>query len=179
MIPVVSIEQIKSNLKTNDFVLNCKIPMGYSHGLPILQIKNGCLCVTFPYLKYQTTGEVDKTLVFPIKYAITLELPTEKIVCFEDYEYKDVFKNIDFDKPVGFFRHEAIKLYDKKQYNEFRRELMGEYDKVINSILRNTDYTFSDEKRMRELLQLLIEPSLLPMYRAIDSDFYEKYLAKG
>lgn len=179
MIPVASIEQIQSNLKKNDFLLNCKIPMGYSHGIPILQIKNGCLCVCFPYLKYQTTGEVDKTLVFPIRYAVTLELPTEKIVGFEDYEYKDIFKNIDFDKPAGFFRHDAIKKYNKQQYAALRKELMGEYDKVINAVLGNAEYRFSDEQRMRELLQLLLEPSLLPMYRAIDSDFYNKYLAKG
>ncbi|MCH5185011.1 MAG: hypothetical protein J1F64_02685 [Oscillospiraceae bacterium] len=179
MIPVVSIEQIKNNLKTNDFLLNCKIPMGYSQGLPVLMIKNDCLCVTFPYLKYKITGKVDKTLVFPLRYGITLEIPTEKIVCFEDYEYREEFRNIDFDKPIGFFRHEALKGYDKKQYNECRMKLMNEYDKAINAILGNTGYTPSDEKQMRELLQLLTEPSLLPMYKAIDSDFYNKYLARG
>jgi len=178
MVEVASIEQIKNNLKTNNFLLYCKIPLGYSHGFPVLQIKNDCLCVTFPYLKYQTTGEVDKTLVFPIRYAVTLELPTEKIVCFEDYEYKEVFKNINFDKPVGFFRHDAIKKYDKKQYHDLRKELMEQYDKAIHSIFGNIEYTFTDEKRMRELLQLLVEPSLLPMYKAIDAGFYSKYLAK-
>ena len=50
---MVSIEQIKKNLKSNDFFLNCKIPLGYTAGFPILQIKNGSLCVTFPYVKYQ------------------------------------------------------------------------------------------------------------------------------
>lgn len=179
MIPVASIEQIQSNLKKNDFLLNCKIFMGYGFGIPILQIKNGCLCVCFPLLKYQTTGEVDKTLVFPVRYAITLELPTEKIVCFEDYEYKDVFKNIDFDRPIGFFRHDAIKTYNKQQYTALRKELTEEYDKVINAILGNEEYRISDEQRLRELLQLLLEPSLVPMYRAIDSDFYNKYLVKG
>ncbi len=176
---VPSIEQIKNNLKKSNFLLDCRLPMGYSQGLPILSIKNGCLCITFPYLKYQTTGEVDKTLVYPIRYAVTLELPTEKIIGYEDYEYRDAFKNIDFDKPVGLFRHKAIQQYDENQYNEIRKELMGEYDKVIQSILENADYTVSDEKRMRKLLQLLVEPSLLPMYQVIDIDFYKKYLSKG
>lgn len=179
MIHTVLMEQIIKNLKKGEFLLQCKIPMGYSSGFPILQIKNGSLCVTVPYLKYQTTGEVDKTLVFPIRYGISLELPTEKIIGFEDYEYKSNFANIDFDKPVGYFRHDAVRKYNKTQYKELRRELMGEYDKVINALLGNASYGISDEKRMGELLQLLAEPSLLPFYRVIDSDFYNKYLAKG
>lgn len=179
MIHAISMEQIIKNLKTSGFFLQCKIPMGYSSGFPILQIKNGSLCVTVPYLKYRTTGEVDKTLVFPIRYGISLELPTEKIIGFENYEYKSSFANIDFDKPVGYFRHNAVKQYNKTQYKELRRELMGEYDKVANALLGNAAYGISDEKRMAELLQLLAEPSLLPFYRAIDIDFFNKYLAKG
>lgn len=177
MVSVVPIEQIKNNLKESKFLLHCNIPLGYSSGFPVLQIRNDCLCVTFPYLKYQTTGEVDKTLVYPIRYAITLELPTEKIISFEDYEYKEEYKKIDFDKPVGFFRHEAIKDLNKKEYFEARKQLMLEYDKVINSIFGNSKYTRTDEERMRKLLKMLIEPSLLPMYRVIDKDFYEKYLS--
>lgn len=179
MVNTILMEQIIKNLKTSEFFLHCKIPIGYSSGFPILLIKNGSLCVTVPYLKYQTTGEVDKTLVYPIRYGITLELPTEKVIGFEDYEYKSSFANIDFDKPVGYFRHDAVKQYNKTQYKELRRELMGEYDKVVNALLGNATYGIADENRMVQLLQLLAEPSLLPFYRVIDTDFYNKYLAKG
>ncbi len=178
MIKTISMEQVVRNLKTSEFFLNCKIPLGYSSGFPILQVKNGSLCVTIPYLKYQTTGEIDKTLVFPLRYGISLELPAEKIIGFENYEFKSDFANIDFDKPVGYFRHEAIKQYKKMQYKNLRRELMKEYDKAANALLGNRIYGFHDENRMSELLQLLIEPSLLPLYRTIDIDFYNKYLAK-
>lgn len=179
MMNVISMEQIIKNVKTSEFFLQCKIPMGYSSGFPILQIKNESLCVTVPYLKYRTTGEVDRTLVFPIRYGISLELPTEKVIGFENYEYKSSFAKIDFDKPVGYFRHDEIKQYNKTQYKELRRELMEEYDKVANTILCNAAYGSSDEKRMAELLQLLAEPSLRPFYRAIDADFYNKYFLKG
>lgn len=175
----MTVEQIMKNLKTSDFFLNCKIPMGYRTVFPILQIKNGSLCITFPYLKYQTSGEVDKTLVFPIKYAVSLELPTEKIIGFEDFEYNENFKEVDFDKPVGYFRHEAVKKYDKAEYDRLYHELLREYDKVIHVLLEGGAYGFLDEKRMSELLQLLVEPSLLPMYKAVDINFYNKYLAKG
>ncbi len=171
----VSIEQIKQNLKSGGFFLNCKIPMGYTAGFPILQIKNECLCVMFPFLRYQTTGVVDKTLVFPIRYLISMELPTEKIIGFEDCEYRADFQKIEFDKPVGYFRHDAVKQYNRKQYDAIYLELMDSYDKVANALLGNGTYTYAEEQRMTELLQIMVEPSLLPMYKAIDGDFYHKY----
>lgn len=176
---VMTVEQIKKNLETGGFFLNCKIPMGYRTVFPILQIKNGSLCVIFPYLKYQTTGEADKTLVFPIKYAISLELPTEKIIGFADFEYNENFETADFDKPIGYFRHDAVKKYSKTEYDRLYRELMSEYDKVIHVLLKGGEYGFSDEKRMSELLRLLVEPFLLPTYQTIDKSFYNKYFAKG
>lgn len=175
----VSIDQVKKNMKSNAFFLNCKIPMGYTAGFPILQIKNDSLCITFPYLRYQTTGVVDKTLVYPMRYLISMELPTEKIISFENLEYNEKFRNIDFRKPVGYFRHEEIRRFNKAEYKSLYDELMCEYDKVINSLIFGVDYGAEDEKRMKELLQLLVEPSLLPMYKALDNDFYNKYLAKG
>lgn len=176
---IMTVEQIKENLETGGFFINCKIPMGYRTVFPILQIKNGSLCITFPYLKYQTTGEVDKTLVFPIKYAVSLELPTGKIIGFEDFEYNEKFEKIDFDKPVGHFRHEMIRKYDRIEYDRLYHELMAGYDKVIHVLLKGGEYGFSDEKRMSELLQLLVEPFLMPIYQAIDENFYNKYLVKG
>lgn len=176
---VTMVEQIKKNLETGGFFLNCKIPMGYRTVFPVLQIKNGCLCITFPYLKYQTTGEVDRTLVFPIRYAVSLELPTEKVVSFEDFEYSAAFENMDFEKPIGYFRHEAIKKCDRTEYDRLYHELLAEYDKVIRALLEGGEYGYSDEKRMSELLRLLVEPFLLPIYQIIDKNFYDKYFVKG
>lgn len=175
----VSIERIKKDLLSSDFYLSCKIPLGYTAGFPVLKIMNGCLCVTIPYLKYQTTGEVDKTLVYPIRYGITLELPTLQTVAFENYEYVSVFQNVDFEKPVGLFRHDAIKMYTRSQYQALLDELMQRYDEVIAMILGQLPYSGKTEKRMTELLQMLVEPSLRPMYRELNLDFYNKYMKGG
>lgn len=172
----ISMEKVKKDLLSSDFYLNCNIPLGYTAGFPILKIMNGCLCVTIPYLRYQTTGEVDKTLVYPLRYGITLELPTLQVVAFENYEYAAVFQTVDFEKPVGLFRHETVKQYSRKQYQTLVSELMQLYDKVIAMILGQTPYQAEVEKRMSKLLQILVEPSLRPMYRALDIDFYNKYI---
>ena len=173
---LVSVKSIINEMKSSDFVLSCKMPMEYSYGLPILQIKNDRLCMVIPFLKYQLTGEVDKTLVYPIRYTFTVELPEKKPVAFEDLTCNYAFEKVNFSMPVGLFRHDAIKNLTKKEYNALRGELFSMYDKVVNALLYDTEYAEADENRMSELLKMLLEPSLFPIYKALDADFYNKYL---
>ena len=56
-----STEALIKNLKTNAFILNSSMPMGYVPNLPILCILNGNLCMKIPFLKYKVTGEIDRT----------------------------------------------------------------------------------------------------------------------
>ena len=151
--------------------------MGYTCGFPILEIRNDRLCITLPYLRYQVTGETDKTLVYPIRYVVTMVLPEEKPVEYKDLEYDYLFSKVDFKQPMGLFRHEAIKHLNKKEYEELRTELYSCYDKVIDALLNEVEYSEEDEYRMRELLQMLVEPCQLPVYKALNEDFYDKYFS--
>lgn len=173
----ISIEKVLKNLRKSEFILNCRMPMGYAQGLPVLQVRNNYLCLLVPYFKTHMTGEVDKTLVFPIRYAVTLELPEEKVIKYEDISFYPVFGKVDFSKPIGYFRHDAVKQFNKTQYLEKKKELLGLYSKVANNLLFGSGLAREDEERMKELLQILVEPSLLPQYRVLDRDFYDKYLA--
>ena len=131
----ISVAGIIQSLKTSDFILNCDIPLGYVAGLPIVQVKNnGSLCLVIPYLKYKITGPVDKTLVFPIKYTVTVKLPEERIVQFSDISVTAGYKTLDFSKPVGLFRHDSIKHLSKGEYRAKREELLSFYDKFLNSL---------------------------------------------
>ena len=90
-------------------------------------------------------------------------------------EYHPAFGKVDFCKPIGYFRHEAIRAYSRKEYQALYQDLMAEYDKVANMLIFGDPYTASDENHMRELLRLLVEPCLRPIYRILDSEFYQKY----
>ena len=173
----ISVENIIKQIKTSEFTLNCRMPLGYSSGLPILQIKNDCLCLTIPYLKYKVTGIVDKTLVYPIRYAITVELPENTVVGFSDLSFSKSFQKVDFNKPVGFFRHDSIKDLGKAAYKEKRAELLGLYSKLADSLIYGTEFTDEDNANMKALLKLLVEPSQYPIYRVLDRDFYNRFLA--
>ena len=172
----ISIKTLLREVKTSPFLLYCELPMGYVEGLPVLQIRNGQLCLLIPFLKYQITGKADQTLVYPIRYTVTVLLPEGKVVGFQDLGIQPQFCNVDFNKPVGLFRHEAIKQWGKKEYNAKREELLGMYDKVANALLYGEAYTEEDEQEMRTLLQTMLEPSQMPIYKVLDEDFYEKYL---
>lgn len=172
----IEMKEILNKFKRSNFYLGCRIPMGYTCGLPILQVKNDRLCLVIPYLKYKVTGEKDNTLVYPIRYVVTMVLPEEKPIDYKDLAFDYLFSKVDFKEAIGLFRHDAIKHLDKKEYEATREELYACYDKVIAALLFGEEYGEQDEERMRELLQLMIEPCLLPIYKALNKDFYSKYL---
>lgn len=170
------ISTLLNSLKSSSVVRNF-IPMGYVMGLPILSVKNDYLCTTIPFLRYKITGKADRTLVFPIRYLIEYSLPQKQIIQFKDLLYDSSFTSIDFSKACGLFRHETIKKLDKQQYKKLRQITIEDYDKVVQFLIEDSDYTINDEKLMIQHLSTIIEPSLISMYKIIDMQFYNKYLA--
>lgn len=172
----IETKKLLKSLKTNEFVLNCKMPMGYAYGIPVLQVRNGYLCMTVPYLKYHVTGEVDKTLIYPVRNTISISLPDKKFIAFEDLRFNPKFEKVNFSMPIGLFRPDKLKEFNKKEYEALKNELYELYDKLIDALINGTAYGAEDDARLGELLKLLVEPCLYPIYRALDIDFYNKYL---
>ena len=172
----INIEEILKEIRTGDFILNCKLPMGYTCGYPTLKIQNGTLCLVIPFLKYKVTGKQDKTLVYPIRYTVTVSLPNNRIVGFEDLCMNPVFANVDFNNAIGYFRHESVKKYNRKEYFEKKKELFSLYSKMAQAIIFGSDYTEDDDNEFFELLNIMLEPSQRKIYKVLDLDFYNKYL---
>lgn len=173
-----STEVLIKSLKSNAFILNSSMPMGYVPGLPILCILNGNFCMKIPFLKYMVTGEIDKTFIYPIKYVATAIIPEGQIVAFEDLSLMETFAKVNFAKPIGTFRHEAIKDLDKTSYDRLRSSLYAEYDKIIASLTNGKEYTDSEEITFKRLFNLILEPSLRPFYKAIEPNFANKYISE-
>ena len=156
---------------------NSGIPLEYVYGLPVFTVRNSRLCMIIPFLKYKVTGQVDKTLVYPIRYTITVLLPEGRVVGYEDLTCNSAYGKVDFTKPVGFFRHEAVKSWTKGEYKSKKKELLAMYGKIADSILYGAVYSPEEDAAFKKLLNTIIEPSLLPVYKELDEDFYNKYLA--
>ena len=174
-----SSEAIIKSLKSNKCILFSNFELGYVPGLPILAVRNGHVCMMVPYLRYKVTGEIDKTYVYPTRYVVTVSLPEGVVAGIEDLSFNHAFANIKFNSPVGLFRHSSIKDLDKKAYQELRSSLFIEYDKIIRHLVDGASYTDTDESHFKALLNVILEPSLIPFYTAIDTEFASKYITSN
>lgn len=172
----IDISQIIKDVKTSDFTRNCGMPLGYVAGYPLIKIKNSKPCLVIPFLRYKSTGIVDKTLIYPIRFAITVSLTTGKIVGFEDFGYRSAFRNIDFSKPIGFFRHDAIKDLNKQQYKEKKSELFALFSEIATAIVENKETDATTEQNFSALFSTLLEPSLHSTYKWLDDSFCKRFL---
>lgn len=170
----INISKFLKEAKTSTFQSGCRMPMGYTAGLPIISAKCGKVCLKVPFLRYKVTGVVDKTLVFPIKYVLSYSMPNMFPIGFADLDFNVIFRKVDFTKPIGYFRHDAIKTLSKSEYESKRKELMAMYDELANALINNE--AFKKEAEFKALLNMLIEPSLKPIYKVLDKEFYNKYL---
>ena len=165
-------------LKTNAFILNSRMPMGYVPGLPLLCILNGNLCMKVPFLKYKITGKPDQTLVYPIRYVATVIIPEGHVVCFEDLALHKAFANVDLSAPVGTFRHETVKDLDKEAYDKLRSNLLSAYDEIVNTLAFGEAYSDEEERTFKDMFNRILEPSLRPFYQVIDPIFANKYISQ-
>lgn len=149
------------------------IPMEFVSGLPILGIRRGEICVTIPYYLVKIQSE-DKTLIYPLAYSITALWSNGMVVDYKNFNFVPAMKKLDFMRPVGTFRHEAVKHLNKEQFMELKGELLGCYDEYIACILEKRPFEKTD--RMKELLNLIMEPSQKPMYLILGKKFFEEFL---
>ncbi|MCD8111040.1 MAG: hypothetical protein LUE14_13310 [Clostridiales bacterium] len=173
----ISVKSLMKELRNGDFVLNCRMPMKYTAGFPVFGMKNRKACLTIPFSFYKVTGETDRTEVYPIKYTVTVLLPEGKPAGFEDLEIHPDFKDTDFQKQIGYFRHESIRALNKRDYAAAKEKLYGLYDKMIAALLTGEEADAAEQKEFSELLGRLMPPSLKPQYKLLDEDFYSRYLS--
>lgn len=153
------------------------IPMGYVAAMPIIKIRNGQLIAAIPFLRYKVTGEVDRTLVYPIRYILEYLIPECQPAGFKDLMIEEGYEDFDFDKVTGFFRHDAVKHLDRDAYMTFKANVLERYDRLVNYLTGETDsYTAAEDNMLAKDLQTIIEPFVISRYGALDKDFYNKYL---
>lgn len=165
------------NLVKQGEVARKLIPMGLNAGWPYLTIRNKQLCVTVPYFRSELKPN-DGTLLYPITYAITTIWPnSDRVVAYKDLRYEKAFKLVDFTRPIGTFRHDALKNVTDKEYKSMCEELFAGYDEMIGCIYNNT--AFEGQPRFSQLLKQLMEPAFKPIYMHLSQPFFGTYLEEG
>lgn len=173
---VIDIEKTIEKIRKSEFVHSAGMPMGYTCGYPLLAIKNNTLCLIIPFIKYKVTGVPDKTMVYPIRFTVTVSLPDESILGYQDLSIAPAFRNVDFNKPIGYFRHKSIMNLNKEEYFSEKKRLLGMYSAMASAVIGDGSFNDEDDREFCRLLNIMIEPSERKIYQVLDHDFYNKYL---
>lgn len=172
----ICVKDLLRDIRRGEFVNACQMPMGYTDGYPMFHRVNGQVYLVIPFLRFQVTGQVDQTLVYPIRYTVTAELPTGRIVAFQDLGADSRFRKVDFGKPIGLFRHDAIKDLTKQEFQAIKDDLYSAYDAVLTSLLADEEPAEEAVNALAQLLSRLAEPCQKPIYEALDGNFAAKFL---
>ncbi|MCR4784919.1 MAG: hypothetical protein K6A35_10485 [bacterium] len=171
----IDVNKLIKDLRHSELYRQCRLPLEYSEGLPMLEKVGQRVLLQIPYLCYRITGQKDRTLVYPLRYLITLELPSGKMVRFADLSLEVRFAKVDFARPVGLFRHEAVRHLNRAQYRQQRSELLKLYGVIAQALLEGNEPGAQHVQQMSDLLKMLLEPSLWPMYVVINEDFCQRF----
>lgn len=155
------------------------IPMSYTPGIPFLSVRRDELCISVPFLRYKITGEKDRTMVYPVRYVATYLIPENIMVQFVDLAYTPLADKIDFNKPVGYFRHRAIADLDREGYNALRRDTLDALNALAAEMLGEAGEEPDTDNRLHGLMSRIVEPSLYPIYKLLAPSFFKKYIADG
>jgi hypothetical protein len=156
-------------------VVRKTVSLGLGMGLPMINIVGENVCVSVPYYKVVPAKD-DKTLIYPPECIVTAKWPNGIVTGFSNLRYDKDYQKVNFDKPVGTFRHEAIKQWNRGEYQSKKMELYTMYDEFLASLYSDEPYTGGEA--FSELLNIIIEPSLRPFYQKIGKGFYNKFLSQ-
>lgn len=149
------------------------IPMGLVSGWPCIRQVGKMLAITIPYFS-RTPGE-DKIAIYPLYCSVTVSLKNiDRVLDFTIYPYQAEWRNIDYTKPTGYFKHEALKeVKTKEEYQALCQQLYGYYDQMVEAITNKKP--FVQEGEMTRLFSILMEPGHYPQYLKINKKFYSYF----
>lgn len=145
------------------------IPMELAAGWPSIRNMGGELGVTIPYFQRRIAGETIE--LYPLCCALTVLLDHPNQICdYTVFHYQPDWDEIDFEKPCGYFKHEALKGVDRQTYQKMCMQLYACYDDMAWSLQQGVRFEKAEE--MKKLFSLLMEPGLYPYYRKLNEKFY-------
>lgn len=148
------------------------IPMELRCGWPAVTVRNSEICVILSLFRAVPAKE-KRMYLYPLCQSLILRWKDAKLISYRNLVYEKEFAGIDLTKPAGYFRHEAIKDWDKQTYAQNRTLLFEYYDRLIECVTDKK--VFEEKEEMSQLLGTMMEPALLPMYRKVAPKFFTSY----
>lgn len=165
----ISVYKLVSDFNHSD-IRKQMIPQGLVSGWPSLKVWGKTLCITIPY--FSRIRANDGFYLKSIYCSVTFPIGNPNcLMDFTIYPYQTSWSDVDYTKPVGYFKHEALAdIKTKAEYKALCDRLYDYYDKMAAAVLARKPFT--EEKEMTELFSKLMEPGLFPQYQRINKKFY-------
>lgn len=159
-------------------------PMESGVGWPIpVRHRPGWTGKTAVYLRLplfglqQSSDRTRPTVLYPPFATITLNWATGRPVEYADLRFTRPWPIHGRQSPVGEFPHEAVRAMSVGEYRKARDRLLELYDGMLDEL--RDERTFADSGEFTEYFGTLLEPALLPYYRALGGRFVERFLGSG
>lgn len=165
----ISIKSIIKEFNRSEFRRK-NIPHELVSGWPCIRKYGKTLCMTIPYFTRKfVEGKVE---LYPIYCSVTIPLGNvNRIMDFTIYPFQAAWSQVNYRKPVGYFKHKALAdVKDKAAYQALENQLYSCLDEMVNAIMTKGDFTKDQE--LQALFSKLMEPSLFPQYKRINPKFY-------
>lgn len=170
-------EQLMKDVRKTS-VFRALIPMEAEVGLPIPLLKNGKVYAKLPFYRADYQPDNRRTVLYPPLAVITLDWSSRKPVEYFDLGFRNPQPELEWEKVVGTFPHEAVAQMTGTQYMEKRNELLSMYDELFDKMARGENPAAEWNEHFGQILQTLIEPPLEPYYRALGPNFFGRFLGE-
>jgi len=170
----ISIEKIVKDIRKTPLFRQV-VPMEAVTGWPIPLRKNGRVFIILPFYGAQNK-EKGKTILYPPLALITVDCITMVVVEYISTRFKNSWPDGNWETAAGYFPHEAISKMTIREYKNLKQQLMGLYDILIKCLIDGTELDAEVDAKFSEILGILMEPNLIPFYKAIRPSFFGHFL---
>lgn len=164
--------QLVSDFNRSEF-RHKTIPQNLFSGWPCIHTIGKTLCMTIPYYARSATSE--RVALYPIYCSVTFPVANpDRLLDFTVYPHQRTWSDIDYKKPVGYFKHAALDdVATKSEYRELCMQLYGYFDKMVLAVMDKKPFT--EEPEMIKLFTKLMEPGQYPQYLRLNKKFYSHF----
>jgi hypothetical protein len=143
------------------------VPAEAGIGWPIPLRRAGQIYVLLPFFGMEPLATGGATLYRPFA-TMTLRWPDATPVEYASLRFLEPRPESEWNTPIGHFPHAAIEGISRDQYVGLRRELLGLYDRLLETLgAENAPLTREEERAFQRLFRLLFDPALEPFYRTL------------
>ncbi len=150
---------------------------GISWPMPLR--KEGRIYVTFAFFGMFYQQEQQQTALFPPFATLTLNRVNLLPVEYVNLRFRNPWPAGNWEAQADIFPHAGLAHLSIGQYQQKREELLSMYDEMMATLAEGGTFAPEWTAAFRRLLRLLMEPGMVPFYRALAPRFFAHFLDAG